>query len=363
MWYFPQNDKNHTPRPYTIGCPNCGGRSQRYGRRHKRQRYRCLGCKHIFQRKHKHFVVSYSDFKAFRRYVVKGTDQETLCHELGISRQELSERFNWFLCLPPCAEVISQINPPLCHSPSTPWVYGYDAKWISRSPILLVHRDVLHKQPVWWSVAKNESRAAVYEDLPDMTRSVVAHPPVGIVTDGKPGIAQVIKDIFGVDRHQRCLVHVVRDLKKYLPLRSPIEATRELRVIALRMHHINSKTELVKFQSSLTRWHEKYGYLLDEISRPLPNSGSTRKWWYTHGTLRRAWKLMTNDPSTLFAYLEDNRIPKTNNSLEGVNRHLLRKVGTSKLKQLSLMIWKIAFARIQTKSQEKLLWGLIKERL
>jgi len=256
-----------------------------------------------------------------------------------------------------------QLTPPSCLKPASVWVYGYDAKWLGRSPVLLIHRDVTHKETLWWSVAKNESVAAVNQDLIALARSLNFQPPAGAVSDGKPGITVVIKSIFHLENCQRCLVHVERDLKRYLPLHSPLEATQSLRMVALTLIKINSKTERRVYLTAVKRWYRHYGSLLKTRSYPIPGSGVKRRWWYTHGNLRRAWRLMTKAPDSLFHFLDNSLVPKTNNSLEGINRHLKRRAGMSKGKQLSLMIWKLAFSRVKTNRQRKRLWDIWKQQL
>ena len=345
----------------TIGCPKCGSRSKRHGRKNGRQRYRCLSCGYVFKRQKHHLPVSFRDFKTFRQYAVKTVDQETLSVNLKFSRQTLSAKFNLFLLLPPLPGLVNAVTSPACCS-TTLWVYGYDGKWLGRSPILLIHRDVINKETLWWSVAFSENMAAVRSDLIGLINSCPGLiPPAGAVTDGKPGIASVIKSIFHLDDCQRCLVHVVRDLKNYLPQNSPIRATRRLRAVSLGLTEINSPADKDCYLSMLNRWYHRYGSLLKERSRPEPGSAAKRRWWYTHGNLRRAWRLLTKDQGSLFHFLENPLVPKTNNSLEGVNRHLRRREGMGKGKQLALMMWRLAFSRIKTKRQLLTLWAYWKK--
>ena len=340
----------------TIGCPKCGSRSKRHGKKNGRQRCRCLSCGCVFKRRKNKLPVAFRDFKAFRQYAARVVDQKTLFVKLKFSRQTLSARFNLFLLLPPSPELVNAVTSPACCS-TTLWVYGFDGKWLGRSPILLIHRDVINKETLWWSVAFSENMAAVRSDLIGLIDSCPGLiPPAGAVTDGKPGIAAVIREIFHLDFCQRCLVHVVRDLKKYLPLRSPLEATQELRLISLALPEINTWGEKENHLAALTKWHERYGQLLKQKSYPLPGSGVKRRWWYTHGNLRRAWRLLTKDTGSLFHFLDNFLVPKTNNSLEGINRHLRRRAGMGKGKQLALMMWRLAFSRIKTKQEELKLW-------
>lgn len=260
-------------------------------------------------------------------------------------------------------DLVASIAPPNCTQLDKPWVYGYDGKWLSRSPILLIHRDVTHKENLWWSVAKSENMTAVREDLISLATLIKPTLPSGAVTDGKPGIGEVIKGMFHLQVVQRCVVHVERDLKNYLPLHSPLLATQKLREICVPLTRVKTKADYNQFYFSLMVWESEYGHLLKERSHPNPGSGVKRRWWYTHGNLRRAWRLLNRDPASLFHFLDNPIVPSTNNSLEGVNRHLHRRVGMSKGKQLSIMCWKLAFSRLKTPRHRKLLWDRWKRLL
>jgi len=305
--------------------------------------------------------VSYPDFLDFWRYAAKGVDQDTLCAERGISRQELSSRFRYFLILSPHPSVINQIVPPKCVQLDEPWAYGFDGKWVGRSPVVGVHRDVTHKETLWWGLGKSESVGLVRSDLISLVPNLTRSPEAG-VTDGKPGVNTVIGEIFKLPIIQRCLVHVERDLKNYLPLHSPILATQALRLICLPLTHIKTKEERDNLYARLSLWETAYGHLLKE--RTIPERRTIKKhWWYTHGNLRRAWRLLHRDPASLFHYLDNPLAPATNNSLEGVNRHLPRRAGMGKGKQISLMFWRLAFSRLKTPRQRKLLWDKWKQLL
>lgn len=251
--------------------------------------------------------------------------------------------------------------PPTCRR-SASWVYGYDGKWIGRSPVLIIHRDVTHKEILWWSVARSESQAAFREDLTALCLHLHPSLPCGAVSDGKPGMSALIMEFFHLSCVQRCLVHVVREVKLLLPKYSPLVATQALRTIAVSLSTIRTTAEQHYFFLELIFWEQEYGVLLKQRTIPPKGSGATRTWWYTHGNLRRAWRLLNTEERTLFAFLHHSLIPSTNNSLEGVNRHLHRKAGMGKGRQLSLMCWKLALSRITTDAATTKLWTHWKRR-
>lgn len=316
----------------------------------------------MFSRQKERLSVSYRDFLAFFRYSAKGVDQDTLCEELGITRQELSSRFRLFLILSPLPELVNELVPPKCAQSPNPWAYGFDGKWVGRSPILGVHRDVTNKETLWWGLGKSESVGMVRGDLIALSPHLDFHPPEAAVTDGKPGISGVIGEIFHLDVVQRCTVHVERVLKALLPLHSPMPATQAMRAICIPLTRIKTEEERDELYTMLKLWETAYGYLLKE--RTIPKKKTTKRtWWYTHGNLRRAWRLLHHDPASLFHYLDNPLAPATNNSLEGVNRHLPRRAGMSKTSQISLMFWRLAFSRLKTPRRRKLLWDKWKRLL
>jgi len=183
------------------------------------------------------------------------------------------------------------------------------------------------------------------------------------VTDGKPGISTIIKTIFHLATLQRCTVHITRELKALLPQHSPLPATQKLRSITHTLCTIQTEADRTVFFLALVLWEQEYGALRTQRTIPPKDAGVKRTWWYTHGNLRRAWKLLNLPPATLFAFLDNPLIPPTNNSLEGMNRHLHRRAGMGKGRQLAFMLWKLGLSRITTHKQKKQLWDMWKRRL
>ena len=151
-------------------------------------------------------------------------------------------------------------------------------------------------------------------------------------------------------------MHVARDLKKYLPLHSPLEATQKLRTVSLPINGINSPADRDCYLAMLNHWHEQYGGLLKRGAdrsrdQPLKESGGIPR------QLAPGLAAVNRDQSSLFCFLDNPLVPKTNNSLEGVNRHLSRRVGMGKAKQLSFMLWRLAFSRLKTKRHVLTLWA------
>ena len=118
------------------------------------------------------------------------------------------------------------------------------------------------------------------------------------------------------------------------------------------------------WSKDLESWQQKYGHLLKvKTVSPETEKGS----WYTHSNLRRAINLLTKNQESLFQFLHRPFLPKTNNSLEGVNSQLKQKLGSHRgmkhWQQVSFCFWKLAFSRVKTKEDLKILWDSLKKEI
>lgn len=331
----------------TIGC-GCGcHRWVKFGKTAAgKKRLLCSGCGKTFSVKKP--AVNFTDFVAFAQYVTGMVNRKKIVSQNGISRKTLAARFKPFFDRPLTAQEVWQVLPPSVSQSSDPWVYGVDGKWLKRQGVILIHRDVTHKENLYWSFHQSESFTALSEDLNKLTNLILGSSgnlPVGAISDWKSAILASVGSFFGPIPHQRCLSHVVRLAKHLLPKNSPIPATIKLRGIALELNTITRGAEKTAWQEKLNSWHQTYKYLLKE--RTLAGPGHQKTWWYTHGNLRRGYRLLTQDQESLFVFLDHPLIPKSNNSLEGINSQLDQKLGNHRgiklSQQISFAFWHLTF--------------------
>lgn len=176
-----------------------------------------------------------------------------------ISRKTLSNKFKPFFDHPLTAQEVWKITPPKITTHMNPWVYGVDGKWLRRQGIIFIHRDITNKENLFWSFHKSESYEALNQDLTklsDLISKSGGNYPLGAVSDWKQAIVATVSTHFGPIPHQRCLSHVLRQTKKLLPKNSPIEATLELREIALDIKNIsnNIQKEVVVYSWEFKTW-------------------------------------------------------------------------------------------------------------
>ena len=96
----------------------------------------------------------------------------------------------------------------------------------------MVYRDVTHGENLLWSYNSSESYEAIRQDLEALTSLLGTHLPAGIISDWKGAIVAGVKLYFPGTPHQRCLNHVTREAKRFLPKGSSFRAVLVLREIS-----------------------------------------------------------------------------------------------------------------------------------
>lgn len=244
------------------------------------------------------------------------------------------------------------------------WVLGLDGKWLHRAGVVMIYRDVTNKVNLHWSWHRSESYEALTADFETLMPVICGNIPQAVVSDWKGSIVSSVNMFLPPTPHQRCLSHVQRQLLTFLPRRSPISATRELRIIAQKITQINSVDDKSKWIAAVHTWVRTYELLLQEKTKGV---GTTRKWWYTHGNVRRAVKLLLFNEAHLFAYLADPLVPSTNNSLEGVNSQIKGKLsnhrGMKTHQQVVFIFWLLTFSRVKRRRDLKELWDRLKPKI
>jgi len=230
----------------------------------------------------------------------------------------------------------------------------------------MIYRNVTNGENLWWSFGESESYQVLDEDLSKLRSQCKDKLPVGAVSDWKGCIVNAVSYWFGPIPHQRCLSHVVRDIKALLPKSSPIQATLELRAIGISICGVASQDQLEAFRQLLLCWEVFYGEVLIHKSYPEHPETTKRKWWYTHGNIRRAHRILTKNQTCLFEYLTHQLIPATNNSLEGVNSDIKTKLaahrGMKPHLQYAYLCWYFTFQKVKTPVDLKKLWDYWKKK-
>jgi hypothetical protein len=242
-----------------------------------------------------------------------------------------------------------------------------DGKWLRRHGVILIYRNATDGAVLWWSFAPSESYSALGADMEKIETRCRMHPPSGVVSDWKGSMVGTTISHFGPIPHQRCLAHVVRDIEHLLPKHSPIQGTQELRKIGKDIIFVRTHMHKDVWITWLSCWYTFYGDLLTERSFRENIITGKRRWWYTHTTIRAAYRILTKDQEHLFVHLDHKQIPNTNNGLEGVNSNLKGKLtdhrGMKYPQQASFVFWYLTLQKVKTKAELKKLWDYVKRRI
>jgi transposase-like protein len=131
--------------------------------------------------------------------------------------------------------------------------------------------------------------------------------PKSATMDGNPYIFRTVQQLWPKIIIQRCLVHVERQGLSWCRQHPKRTDAQHLRRIFLMVLHIHSQNERQEFQRRLDQWNNRYGQHLAHTP--------SRGWVMTD--LQRAHSMIINALPYMFSYLDDEKIPRSTNALEG----------------------------------------------
>ena len=274
---------------------------QKNGKRHRKQRYKCLDCGHIFQfnRRGKHVFGDH----IWKKYVHANQSLASLSSYYGISYKTVRKYLdNHKIERPKITPGSSIIVMDTCYFR---WGFG-----------VMVFRDFLRRKNIYWKYLKHETLEEYRSGINYLLDKGIEIN--GIVCDGKRGLFRA----FGAIPMQMCQFHQVAIITRYITRNPHLEAGGELKDIT----HTLTTSSKTEFSIMLNKWYIKWRGFLSEKTY----DGEDRKWHYTHRRLRSAYRSLNTNLPFLFTYLEypDRGIPNTTNSLEGTFSSLKTKLRT-----------------------------------
>jgi AraC-like DNA-binding protein len=159
-----------------------------------------------------------------------------------------------------------------------------------------------------------------------------------ITSDGDRALIMAINEVFPGIVHQRCIVHVQRMALAYLTRFPKYPAGKELRLIVRDLHKVSDYKERAEWVARYRNWEAEYHDFLGERTELLSD-----KRLYKHFGIRQARAQIANTLPHLFHYLNDPKIPKSNNGLECRFSYLKNNLrihrGLSKSHRKSFLLW------------------------
>lgn len=276
---------------------------QRWGKTSSgKQRYFCTECKNTSTRKRIDTKLRI-DLKVFVSWITETISLTRTAKRLNITPRQLKNRFAPFWLYLPLPKPIVQNNEVLV-------VDGVSV--VKHHLVVLVIFDRLRRVTLSWFYVVRESYFGWRDIFLELKMQGVE--PEVIVCDGQKGLIKAIHEVWPQTIIQRCVIHISRQAKKWLTQNPRTEAGQELRLIVKKLTDIQTETEKNIWLKSFDDWQKKYNDFLKEKTRhPILE----KRWWYTHKKLRAVRSLLKNSLNNLFIYLDDPRVPKTSNDVEG----------------------------------------------
>jgi len=180
-----------------------------------------------------------------------------------------------------------------------------DTTFFTRSYGVSVFREPNLKKNLIWKEVRSETSGQYLQLRNNLEmRGFVLK---AVILDGKRGVRQVFSNI----PVQMCQFHQVAIVIRYLTRKPQLMASKELKIIVLKLTKLNES----EFKKILDDWQNRWREFLKEKT----NNPITGKWHYTHKRLRSAHRSLKTNLPFLFTYQKypELHIPNTCNSLDG----------------------------------------------
>lgn len=284
------------------------------GHQSGRQRWRCDDCGKKFQDARR--TKTRQQARLFHDYV---WGKQTLAQ----LHEQTGRSVSWI------RQQLEAYEPTACVLTPGNVVVTADAFYFRRGVGMMVFRSqTLQANLLWFPIA--------YETTRDYVRGIDQLEREGwviqaLVMDGRKGVREIFKGRFPV---QMCQFHQVAIVTRYLTTKPKLAAGVQLKALVATLKNANEAA----FTNGLAQWFSRWHSVVSErtISELRTRTGR-RRWWYTHGRLRSAYRSLVANLPYLFTFerFPDFHIPKTTNSLDGSISHLRSKLGVHRGLKLS----------------------------
>jgi hypothetical protein len=157
--------------------------------------------------------------------------------------------------------------------------------------------------------------------------------PKSATIDGNIQQSIYLRKVWPEIKLQRCIVHVQRQGLSWLRKKPKRTESRELREIFLKLTDVHNKQDAIDFTKAVHAWEKRFG---GSIARS-ENRGKV------FSDLMRARSMLLKALPDLFHYLDDPKIPRTTNALEGyfsrLKEHYRLHRGLTRTNRNNYFIW------------------------
>ncbi len=157
--------------------------------------------------------------------------------------------------------------------------------------------------------------------------------PESATTDGNTAQMKQLKNIWPEIKLQRCIVHVQRQGLSWCRRNPKRTDAKHLRELFLKLTEVKTKEESLRFIKGFYAWERRFGTGIESS----PNRG-----WVFSDIIRARSMLMKAIPN-LFHYIDDPKIARSTNALEGyfsrLKEHYRLHRGLSKNNRYNYFLW------------------------
>lgn len=231
--------------------------------------------------------------------------------------------------------------PTLSFYPSEYLYLLVDGTYFSNDICLIVYRDSQIKFTQLYRISDGEHYVEIKEDLENLLQLGVKIK--SITCDGHKAILKAIKHSCKEVIVQRCLVHIQRECRLWLTAHPKTEEGLSLLQIVHQLHLIENQAQYQDWLKQLYNWYELHKEYVNEKSM----SFLSKRFWYKHKMVRKAFIHIKNALPNMFNYLQDDKIPKSTNGLESffghLKNHVLLHRGLTKTHRKNFIKWYLYF--------------------
>ena len=274
-------------------------------------------------------MIFQNRFSWFNQWLY-GTSVSQISTHTKKSRLTILCTIYWYLDHPPKPNPTSNVS---CH-------LAIDGTWFKKNYCLIVYWDYGFKKVQWWHYTTSENKDVITDNLKSLRRKGINL--VSVTSDGGTGIKSAVNTVYPDIPHQRCMVHLQRSTLSLITRNPRTKAGVEIRPLVRIISQINTEERKDKWIEAFDIWCTRWEDFLKERSYKK----DSKQWWYTHKSLRRVRSLIKNALPNMFFYLEDNKIRKNTNGLEGrfgsLKQHYRQHRGLSKKRREAYLAWYIS---------------------
>lgn len=157
--------------------------------------------------------------------------------------------------------------------------------------------------------------------------------PESATTDGNAAQGKQLKKLWEDIKLQRCIVHVQRQGLSWCRRNPKRTDAKHLRELFLNLTKVNTKQEAQRFIKAVYAWNKRFGSAIDSS----PNRGKV------FSDVIRARSMLLKALPNLFHYLDDSKVARSTNALEGyfsrLKEHYRLHRGLSKNNRYNYFRW------------------------